>query len=57
MSLVGYCVLDNFSNYILWVLLLEIIEVVCSEIFMLEFNKCVHISYGWTCIKIYCAGS
>lgn len=38
MSLVGYCVLDNFSNYILWVLLLEIIEMVCSEIFMLGYH-------------------
>lgn len=32
-SFVGYCVLDNFSNYILWVLLLEVIEVVCVEVF------------------------
>ncbi len=32
-SFVGFCVLDNFSNYILWVLLLEVIEVMCLEIF------------------------
>ena len=27
-ALTGYFVIDNFGNYILWVLLLEIIEVV-----------------------------
>ena len=31
MSYLMYCYIDDLSNYILWVLLLEIIEVICVE--------------------------
>ncbi len=41
-SFAGWSILNNFGNYILWVLLLEIIEVVCAVLFHAISQMMVH---------------